>query len=350
MRAILSCVLVMACSEYDIAAPEVPDVLIAEPEVPPVPEDVPPDVELGSVTGQVCAPGTNDWVAGAKAFINHDLGTSVDLTDGDGRFLIKDVPEGHWTVEILKGSFSASFTVNVKPGDTAEMAIEECIALEQGDTTIAVVTGEYDDIGTVLDYLDLNYDTYVGVGNGQEAIDLLRDPQALATYDIIFFNCGMTFDWTTWQGEIGANLVEYVQGGGSVYASDWAYYLVEAAYPAEHDFVNDDALLGDAFVGVAMEVTATVVDTAMADLLGSTSATINFDLDAWVPMLGANGEVLLEADFDIYKGMFSTVGKHGPLATRLHDGEGTVLYTSFHNERQSTSDMAALLQEIILSL
>lgn len=351
MRTPLVCLLA-ACSEYDISAPPAVDPLIA-PTVPD-PQDPPPekpdDLLLGSVTGQVCAPGTNDWVAGAEAFIVHDFGTSTDLTDGEGRFFLTDVPEGHWTVEVVKGSFTASFGVNVTPEETAEIALEECIGLEQDDVTIAVVTGLYDDIGHLLDYLDLTYDVYDGVDPGDDAVDLLRDPALLAAYDIIFFNCGMTFSWTTWQDEVGANVAEYVRNGGSVYASDWAYFLAEAAYPAEHEFVNDDAVLGDAFVGVADSVTAEVVDPAMADLLGATTAEINFDLDAWVPVLGTQGEVLLQADFDIYKGLFGTSPKSGPLATRLSDGEGTLLYTSFHNERQSTDDMATLLQEIILSL
>jgi hypothetical protein len=349
VRTILA-VLLAACSEYDITAPAAPAPLVAEPEVVVPPPDEPADVPLGSVTGQVCAPGTNDWVAGAVATIVHDLGESTDVTDGEGRFLLTGVPEGHHTVDVVKGSFTASFGVNVTPDETAEIALEECIGLEQDDVTIAVVTGLYDDIGTLLDYLDLQYDVFDGVDPGNEAVDLLRDPALLATYDIVFFNCGMTFEWTTWQDEVGANVAEYVRNGGSVYASDWAYYVVEAAYPDDFEFVNDDAVLGDAFVGVADSVVATVIDPAMADLLGSTSADLNFDLDAWVPMSGTRAEVLLEGEFEIYKGLFSTTTKSGPLATRLHDGDGEILYTSFHNERQSTQDMATLLQEIILSL
>ena len=47
---------------------------------------------------------------------------------------------------------------------------------------------------------------------------------------------------------------------------------------------------------------------------------------------------------------WSSGSQTGPLAARLEEGTGQVIYTSFHNESQATVDMDVLLQEIILSL
>jgi hypothetical protein len=85
------------------------------------------------------------------------------------------------------------------------------------------------------------------------------------------------------------------------------------------------------------------------DVLGSGTARLNYDLDAWaVPEdVGSETEVLVQGVADTI--WWDTV-TNAPLAVRTHIGEGTALYTSFHNESQVTEDMEAILNEFILSL
>ena len=78
----------------------------------------------------------------------------------------------------------------------------------------------------------------------------------------------------------------YVDQGGSLYASDWAYYFVESAYPDLLDFHGDDATVGEAFHGAPGSFTAAVVDTNMQGLLGSNTASIWFNYNAWAVAQG----------------------------------------------------------------
>src|SRR5262245_18911886 len=97
----------------------------------------------------------------------------------------------------------------------------------------------YDKIQDLLDDLGLDYDVIKGV-SGNDHVQFLRDPSALAKYDLVFFNCGLSENWTQYREEVSANLENYVKNGGSVYASDWAFLLVERTWPDEIDFHGDD--------------------------------------------------------------------------------------------------------------
>ncbi len=344
VRLVLPVLLLVGCQEYDLNNRFDPVTDGAQGTDPD--GKVPPGVPTGGITGRICAPNGSTWVAGAMVSVEHAYGASATFTDGDGWFTLEGLPVGTHTVHVTKGSFSTSFVMEVFANEITELAYYECV--EQGDTKIAVVTGQYDDIGAIIAGLAVDFDTIDGVGT-TEYVDFLRDPDWMGEYDAIFFNCGMGFDWEAY-AETTQNLRDFVQAGGSVYASDWAYYLVEATWPGKQRFHGDDTVLGDAFVGLSGTVDATVNDPVMADLLGGTTAQLNYDLDAWAAMESSNAEVLIEGTYSYAEGFFGpTETRHGPLATRMVD-EGTVIYTTFHNERQTTVHMDAILQEIILSL
>jgi len=305
----------------------------------------------GELEGRICAPDGTTYLALAQVTLQAGEQVFETQTDGQGFFVLTELPEGTWTVRVVKGSFSVEHDVTIEAGERASVGGEDCVPIDPGNTDIAVVTGSYDSIEDVLDVLELPYDTYNG-RNGTAYLDLLRDPDALAAYDIVFLNCGMGEQWRDHQAQINANLAAYVRDGGSIYASDWAYYLVESTWPARNDFHGNDSRFGDAAVGAAGTVQATVIDPAMVEVLDRGRANLNFDLAQWVAMVDVgDAEVLLEGTYGWNGGFGSSGGTEtGPLATRLHDGQGTVVFTSFHNERQATDDMAKLLQEIILSL
>ena len=86
--------------------------------------------------------------------------------------------------------------------------------------------------------------------------------------------------------------------------------------------------------------------------LGSDQASIYYDLGSWAaPDRVDHGTPLLRGTYTYYHPVtWNPVSEEGPLAARMGDGSGTVLYTSFHNEQQTTLDMDVLLQEIIFSL
>ena len=233
------------------------------------PDDPDGDDETSSVSGRVCDPAGGDWVVGAYAWVAVDEdgdGTedwrAEDTTDEDGRFMIEGLPRGDHQVRIEKGSFSASYDVTLDYG-LYEIPEDEC-ALEP--PTIAVVTGDYDHIEDILSDLGLEYTSINGTGS--DYIGFLRDPARMAEFDIIFFNCGIADSWHAHQAQIGTNIANFVQDGGSIYASDWAHFFVEAAFPGKIDFFGEDADYSAPRVGVDGSVSAQVIDPTMQAIIG----------------------------------------------------------------------------------
>jgi len=325
----------------DTASPEM------EPDIEPDPDNL-----TSGLKGRICDPSGGYWVVGATASAEWDANGDgimdfevLEQTDGEGRFTLLDLPPGPNHIEVSKGSFSTSIDVDLVAGQILELDEPSC--LDRENIHIAVVTGEYDDIGEILTDLTLAYDSYDGISS-TEYLALLGDPGAMAAYDIIFLNCGIEWSWLSQQEQIGANIVDYVQQGGSLYASDWAYWFIEKSYPDLLDFRGDDATVGDAFNGAPGSFIATVVDANMQGLLGSNTAEITFNYNAWaVPQTaGTQAKILVKGDMSLEDG---TPVSDSPLSVRLLGGD-RVIYTAFHNESQTTLDMDLLLLEIILSL
>jgi len=328
---------VSACTEYDFV-PDSDEVLAG-------------DGRVGSLTGRVCGPDGEHWVVAADVVIDHGNGQrSTGVTDSDGYFTLDNVPVGDWEVVVRKGSFEVSIPVTILEGQVTEIPEGQCI--EQGNVQIAVVEGSWDAVEHILGTMSLEYDTIDYFGSTA----FLRDPARLSEYDIIFFNCGMDDSWEySYGAEVAGNLRDFVEAGGSIYASDWAYYIVEAGWPSMNTFQGDDSWLGDARVGETGYITADVLDPVMAQRLGSDTASLNFDLPAWVVMKQTHqGDVLIQgtATYYDYSNPYSYDYQTStvPLVSRLIQGDGAVVYTSFHNEAQTTLDMTLLLQEIVLSL
>jgi len=330
-----------------------PDAEVAPTESSEAPDQPMVTGARGALEGHICSPNGESGLAAAYVYILANGEEFLTETDGGGFFRFDDLPVGNWDLIVEKGSFTVTTQVSIEEGKTASLDVDDCLPLEQNDIRIAVFTGEYDAVQDVLDVLELEYDIING-RSGSTYIDFLEDPAALRNYDILFFNCGMDLGWRGDAPTITANLKEYVKDGGSIYASDWAYYFIEDTWPAKNDFIGADGTFGDATTGESGSVTGEILDPAMIARLGRTEADIRYDLDAWVPVeaVGPDTEILLEGTFrwaELY-GYGQSQTHRGPLATRVHDELGTVIYTSFHNERQVTGDMALLLEEIILSL
>ena len=356
--AALALLLAPACSEYEInSKPD--DVGGREDDVPGPGEDDgdagdAPDADA-AITGAICDPAGTGMVVGATVYTIADLdgdGTAEtrveDTTDGDGAFTLSGLPLGTYTVYVEKGSFSTSFEITLDEEGVTELPYEEC--LDPGSVDIAVVTGEYDSIEDVLDRLGLDYTKYRGTASG-DYLDLMRNADEMAKYDIIFLNCGVAETWLTYEAEVARNIQGFVRNGGSLYASDWAWYFVEVAFPDAIDFYGDDSSYYAPMWGRSGRLTAKVVDLNMQVVLGSVTADLNYDLDAWVVPVGvgtgAGATVLVAGDPSLY---FGGSVDDAPLAVVVDEDDGRVIFTSFHNETQTTLDMDRLLEEIILSL
>ncbi len=315
--------------------------------------------ETGSVKGRVCDLTGDTWVVGAVAWVGIDTDADGEMdgrieavTDADGYFLLEGVPLGEQTIHIEKGSFSTTIEVTLTEPGVLELAEEECLSPE--DVKIAVITGQYDSIQAFLNDMGVEYDTINGK-TGTAYLDFLTDPAAMAEYDIIFFNCGISDGWiSSHKSEVGSNIKDYVVGGGSIYASDWAFYFYEAAFSDSVDFYGNDSDVNSARKGVSGDLKVDVIDESMKAILGGSTAELKYNLDVWAVPTSTKSDVniLVQGDPTVFADdWYITTEKlnNVPLAVRL-DKEGSAIYTSFHNEAQSTDDMELLLNEIILSL
>lgn len=302
------------------------------------------------VQGRICDPSGAGWVIDAEVTAEIQIGDAPDQTwlattrtDHDGYYTLQDVPPGLWTLNVRKGSYTATFEITVpEGGGLYELADPTC--LDPDAVSLAIVTGEYDHVEHLVAELGLDYDAYGGTTGLRT---LLNDPELLAQYDVLFLNCG---DYRPMASDLALYadvLVQYVEAGGSVYASDWASLVVEAAWPELVDLYGYDSVFETTAVGVSTRQDVEVVDTILAYAVGSTTAEIVYDLDAWiVPVApGAGVEVLARSTVPTFAG----TQEDAPLALRVEPG-GRIIFTTFHNEQQLTEDMEAALKEIILSL
>ncbi len=174
----------------------------------------------------------------------------------------------------------------------------------------------------------------------------LFDAEKLAKYDILFFTCGQEENNNL---RVRDNLRQFVEKGGTLYASDWRYDCLKLAF---HDFA-DPSLVAHGQTG---NVTATVVDPGLRDVFGE-KVNLHFNLQLWKAAAfgGRKVEVMLRGTFATMSGPGQPVAAGGgqfeaPLLVRFHHGKGTVIFTSFHNEGANTQLTTKLLKYLVFSV
>jgi hypothetical protein len=320
---------------------------------------------LGEIQGRVCGPGGNGWLSAADVWVvKPDTTRNQTETDPDGNFALNNVDVGDQTLFIQKGSFTSQQQVTVVANQITTLAAPACV----NSAHVAVVTGDWDSIQNVLSGAGITDVTlYDGVGQaagGPTVTDLLTNFDTLKAYDIVFFNCG---DYDTGDGfshypgllsnpTALNNLRSFVDGGGSLYASDWAYEFVEMAFPDAIDFYGTDTTRNAAAVGKQGPMAATVTDSALAASLGHSSVNLNYNLVQWVVASTAapGTRVLVQGHAQgLDPATFQAVDvPNAPLAVQFPFGSngGSVIYTTFHNEQQTTADMDLILKYMVFEL
>lgn len=328
----------------------------------------PPAVgDVGAVEGRVCAPDGVTWLAAADVYVELAGGGRVQTdTDGDGRYHLPNVPVGAQTLHIEKGSFSATHAVDVVANETTFLAEDAC-ALD-ATVSVAIVSGNNDDVAVILDTIgidDASITTYrghqgFGVDSTAWGEELLGDYATLAQYDIVFINCGAngidSYPLLGLRSDVVDNptyvdnLRQFVAEGGSVYASDEAYDLVERAWPDFVDFYGDDVALDAAQIGVQQiaAVPVDIVDPGLAASMGADQFDIHFNYTLWaiIADVAVGTDIYTRGDTPTSEGTMANM----PLTIGFTAGQGRVIYTSFHQEPGVDSATARLLQLLIFEL
>lgn len=329
----------------------------------------PEEIEIldGSISGRVCDPSGRTWLQGATAYVNLvDEGgvvyeTRQSVTDAEGRWSLTELPgDVEYDLFVQYGTDVLQHEpIWVASGDSVELEEPECfdpLSLE-----IAIVTGSYDNFDVVLTQLGfVNYTTIDGL-DGATLSSFLGDPSALAEYDIIFFNGGHQEDGVIYDLEnpenpvVAANVANiraYVEAGGTVYGSDWAYDVVELAFPDQLNFVGADEVPNDAQRGDYELVNAAISDANLASYLGKEYMEVQFDLPVWPPIESTSSSVSvhLTGTVPYSDGMSEYTLTAAPLLVSFNAGQGKVVFSTFRVVPNANDDLRNTLQYIMYNL
>jgi hypothetical protein len=211
----------------------------------------------------------------------------------------------------------------------------------------------FDDVGRLLDSLGAGY-AYRMI-----PLDDILDLEKIGQFDVLFLTCsGFTDTWlgSKSDGELrGGELYEpnpetferakqtlrkFVSDGGTLYASDLHLLTLEACFPEFYASALDDR-------GAPQIVDARVVDENLKRVIGE-RIELTFDQEGWRPaaLAGEKLVTLLEGDYRSLGGET----KHAPLLVRYPLGQGSVIFTSFHNEKQNSDKEKELLKFLVFSV
>ena len=200
---------------------------------------------------------------------------------------------------------------------------------------LAVTPKGFDDMGQLLKSL--------GEGYRFEVVDeaALVDPAVCARFDAIFLTCAdpNRVGTTEASARLASSLRDFVVKGGTLYASDLRFEILKAAFS---DFVDEEANCQ----GLEQSLRAEVVSPELRDLLGN-EMPLQFDLDGWRPAAFRGEPVAV-----YLRGKFRTAAGtevDAPLLVKFSAGKGSVLFTSFHNEKQNSTLEAKLLKHLVFS-
>lgn len=350
--------------------------------------------------------------------------STCSQADGTFSLAVTGCSTSSATGKIVKGTFTDTFSISCTAVGACAIASDDT-KLSATSTSIAVVTGSFDRMEDVLGKLgfgEVDSSGHLKVGTekftifrGGGAIDseltdtskykastaLLTDITEMKKYSIIFINCGTDETLVSSDlslpvslskavhvhGEKGlekalptsvvSNIQTYVQDGGKLYVTDWAYDFIEQAFPQFMDFEGDgsdvstaetendaqdgkNAIVSDATVKNATmkswlsKQTSNTISTASSPNSGFCDTTANGNttslnadgstarigdfLSGWIVMnaahTGQSPTVWIDGPVTFTNSSGSEETATRPLTVTQTFGTGKVLYSSYHTAKQ----------------
>ncbi|PZD79449.1 carboxypeptidase-like regulatory domain-containing protein [Mesonia sp. K7] len=353
----------------------------------------PDEVGAYSITGKFLAPNSQDPIHQAKAeLFENDEKIAETLTDEAGVFTFSDLFTGEYDVLLSKGNFSHTTSITVTESENTTQSMGNLVV-----TTIpkiGVVTGHYDYIESILygiglvdpltgdplfDIIDGSYgspkpsEASIVHGNHHkpganssnpnlspnvsfDLDDLLTDPSKLAQYDILFFNCGLD----TTNASANSNVYDYVNNGGILYATDWAFpYLEHISTLSGNNYLTYYTPIKS---GESLSTNATILNPNLAawlqtnfgigtngvvtidEFLGSWQVVDSHDVNNVIPWL--NGSVTY------YDASNTSITANKDLAFTYLVGNGGIFYSSFHteNHEEDFSTVDRIIEYMVFEL
>ncbi|MCU0372974.1 MAG: hypothetical protein MUE56_06995 [Ignavibacteria bacterium] len=245
-------------------------------------------------------------------------------SDGNGFYIFPNVTDGSKKLIFRKGSFVDTVRVTVPGIGNAPDA--NLLPVKP----LAFYWGEYDEIQKIVR----------GMGYSLDSLSLadFDNPIKLNQHSAIFINCGSSSRNDLNTPSISNNLNGFMNQGGKIYASDWAFGCVKGLHPELEGEYNGSEI---------DSLNATIVYTPLANYMGKTNVKINYNLGSWLTLdPGINQTVNIPFLKATYQGFTDN-----PIAFFRNEGNsGKLLYTTFHEEAQTTQDMVKILQFFIFEL
>ncbi|MEE8410718.1 MAG: carboxypeptidase regulatory-like domain-containing protein, partial [Myxococcota bacterium] len=368
-----------------------------------------PIPDPATLTGTTCVGITSfHALAGATIEVDFNPGIVQTMSGTDGTYSISNLAAGNADVTISRGSWSTTFPVTLVENQTLDLGMTDCVG---PGTRVAVVTGPDDDLVSPFTDLGLpvRQDASGAIVNPSGVVDVIDGGDAgdasssdewvdsffanlslLQSYDMIFLSSGLklvrlfetdapiacglppsnTPECAGMPGVVALeNLEAYLNGGGAVYVSDWAYDIVRRQFPQYINFYANDFMAKKALCGAAPNnANALVLDENLALVLGGANVTIVYEnlFAFWAVVETATSQPnsyfkpFLIADVPVYQyrqvtdatcdSTLVTILANSPLiaATPVGSNGGRVIFSSFRY--LAAGDNAAIIQQILLEL
>ncbi|MFT4625111.1 MAG: hypothetical protein ACI8PZ_003777 [Myxococcota bacterium] len=316
-----------------------------------------------TLNGRVCDPITQRWVDGAMVYTNlfDDSGvvydTALTFTDDSGRWSL-EVPGGRTYNVYVQIANDVIDQVEVTPPEGEIIDLPDPACFQPTDANIAVISGDWDDLGSVFPAIGIEEWTVVDGQGGVEIIDFLTDEASLAEYDAIFFDGGHLEEGIFYGAPddetvaaVHSALKGWVRDGGYLFASDWSYDVVEQLWPDEIDFYGNDDVPDQAQVGEPGMVSADVLDADLASVIGSPLVELTYDVPVWPVAESSSAKVWMTGSAKFRVGFEVSTMEDSPLLVSFEKGEGRVVFTSFrlavNDDPNLRKSLAVLLEGVL---
>jgi hypothetical protein len=246
-------------------------------------------------------------------------------SDANGYYQFLNAANGNKRLIFTKGSFTDTINITVPlTGNVPDARMEPIKPL-------AFYWGDYDEIQVIVRNMGYSLDSLT-------LTDFSNLPY-LQQHSVIFINCGSSSRYDLDDPPIPANLTAFLNGGGKIYASDWAFGCVKGIHPE----------LNGTYDGNSVDsLPANVVYSPLQTYLGTSSVRINYNLGSWLSLDPANNYTV---NVPFLRATYQSLSDN-PIAFFRTDYllGGKLIYTTFHNEAQVTQDMIKILQFFIFEL
>lgn len=252
---------------------------------------------------------------------------------------------GEWLANTLHnvGEYT-TFHATFSNGAVLEFAVEAAANFTPfnitniGDHTILVSEIDFDNIGVVLNRMNIPHIQLGGITNNvaNPSVALINDANFINQFDIIFLNCGAQ---TTPQGR--QNLRTFVYNGGRLYASDLQFdAFLDPTFP-ERQFQSATVTST-----LANPHHAIVTNPILAEFLGGLTNTAVAHSPSGAVLTHWAGRGTPADDVTVFlEGTGNNAGRS--FLVSFPHGAGTVFFASFHQQGANVTIMERVLHFIV---